>query len=73
MVASLYIFVRGYRFEDRPAFVGLEAKIFSPPTSSLVPPSSLFPFDRTGRLGTDIIDDPVDTLHFIDNPVGEVF
>jgi hypothetical protein len=33
-------------------------------------PPSLLPLDRTGRFGADVINDPVDPLHFINNPIG---
>ncbi len=31
-----------------------------------------FPLDRAGRFGTDIINDPVDPLHLVDNSIGKM-
>jgi hypothetical protein len=33
----------------------------------------LFPFNRARGLGTNIIDNPVDTFHLINNPIGKMF
>jgi hypothetical protein len=43
-----------------------------PPTSNLTPRTFSLPFNGAGWFGADIIDDPVDTSHLINDPVGNM-